>query len=95
MARRKEDKIKDKGVYIPPELREPYAPENIRLSKAEFIEKQRIKRERQLKIKEYESKLRNEGIDSKVEESVGSGNEEDVELSVIAKPRGRPKKIEG
>lgn len=50
----------EKGTFIPPDERVPYAPENLHMSKAQFIEAQNKRRERTLKLKEYESQLKQE-----------------------------------
>ena len=86
MAKKKRSS-EEKGVYIPLAEREPYDKENIKLSKAQFVEKQRIKKERALKVKEYEEKLKRDAI----------GDKPEVKISEVVEPKpkmGRPKKID-
>lgn len=47
----------DRGVVVPLEQRVPYDPENIRLSKKAFIEKQQAKKEKAQKMAEYSKQL--------------------------------------
>lgn len=49
--------LQEKGVYIPIGKRLPYAPENLRMSKAQFIEAQEKRKERELKHKELDAQL--------------------------------------
>ena len=78
----KEIKRRDRGVVVPPHKAVPYAPENIHLSKTEFIAKRKVEKEKALKIAEFAANLDTE---SKPKE---------VEKVTVAKPRGRPKRIE-
>lgn len=52
----------DKGIYIPPEQREPTDPENLQRSKAQFVAHQKAKKEKTLELakfsKEYDEKKR-------------------------------------
>ena len=78
MAKEKGVMTDDKGTYIPVEKRLPYAPDNIHMSKAEFLESQKKRKEKELRIKEAaESFDREQGLEKKE-----------------AKPGKRPKKIE-
>lgn len=86
MAKQKGRSSEEKGVYIPIKDREPYDSENIKLSKKEFVEKQRRKKEMALKVKEYSDKLKKGDIDI-------TPSEVTTEEPVV-KLRGRPKKIE-
>lgn len=71
----------DRGVVVQNPL--PDAPENIGLSKAAFVEKERARKEKELKIAAYSKQLDEEAKDEGVEEAVES-----------KKSKGRPKKIE-
>lgn len=75
----------DKGTYIEPKNRAPYAPENIHLSKAEFIAKQEKAKEKKKLMAEKEKEVDAEL--SKPKEEAKVEKKED-------KPKGRPKKIE-
>jgi hypothetical protein len=83
----------DKGTYIPPSERAPYDPENLRRSKKQFIEAQRIRKEKELKIKEYASKLDEELADkkAKIESEVSLSAESNKEKG---KPGRKPKNID-
>lgn len=81
----KQAKRENKGVVVPPHLVKPYSPENIHLSKAQYIAKEKIRKEKALKVAEFEASL-----DKKPEEQKTPVVEEKRE----AKKRGRPKRIE-
>jgi hypothetical protein len=67
MAERKEQGLKttDKGTYIEPKDRAPYNPDNKFKSKAQFIADEKIRREEELKVKEYAAGLRKESVEKK------------------------------
>lgn len=73
----------DRGVVIDPSLADPYDPKNIKRTKAQFIEAQRIRKEKQAKVEEFAR-----GLDSKP--AVEAPKEE---APKVAK-KGRPKKID-
>ena len=77
---------KDKGKFIPVSERMPYNPDNLHMSKAEFIKSREIYKEKNIKLKEYESQLDNAGSD-KVE--VTPSEEKKSET----KPKKRPKNV--
>lgn len=68
----------------------PDAPENIRLSKKEFIAKRRAEKEEEVKVAEYRQKLRAEK-NAPAPEEIEDAKEEKEEKKVL---RGRPKKVE-
>ena len=82
----KEQKRHDRGVVVPAHKAAPYDPENIHLTKTQFIAKQKTRKEKALKVAEFEASL-----DKKPEEpKAPEVKEEKKEI----KTRGRPKKIE-
>lgn len=84
---RKENKKKvqsDRGVVVKNPM--PYDPENIKLSKEEFVAKETARKEKELKIKEFAATLDESKEEVKTEVK--------VETPQVTKPRGRPKKIE-
>lgn len=81
----KELKKRDRGVVVPPHKQAPYDKENIHLSKAQFIAKEKERKEKALKVAEYAATL-----DKEPEEKIPEAKEEKEK----AKPRGRPKRIE-
>ena len=90
MADKKEVGVKtsDKGTYIEPSDRAPYNPDNKFKSKAQFIADEKVRREKELKLKEYAAELDRESA-GKIETPKPEPTKEEK-----AKPRGRPKKIE-
>lgn len=74
----KEKKRSDRGVVVTPK---PNDPENIHLSKAQFIAKQKALKEKALKVAEYAASLDNK-------------KEVAPEVKEEKKSRGRPRKIE-
>jgi len=81
---------KERGKPVRPLEIVPTCKENIKLSKSEFIERQRERIERGLKVKEYDRELRGAGkvvpepeVEPKKPESVKPG-----------KPGRKPKSIE-
>jgi hypothetical protein len=68
----------DKGTIIPEEKKLPYAPENKNMSKAEFQEAQRKRKEKELKLAE---------VAAQIDKEQGIVKDE-------PKKAGRPKKIE-
>jgi hypothetical protein len=88
----------DKGVVIPPEKRLPNDPENIHLTKAEFVAKRKVEKERALKIAEYARKLESGEIPldeqgPKAPETAPSVDDA-PEPEAPKKKAGRPKKAE-
>jgi hypothetical protein len=77
-------KVRDRGTRVENPM--PYAPENIKLSKEQFIAKEKLRKEKELKVKEFEKSLGEDKIE--VEKEPIS-----VESKPEAKPRGRPKVI--
>ena len=77
-----EKKATDRGVVVKNPL--PDDPENIRLSKAQFVAKERKRREDELKVAEFRKTLQQD----KPAEGTGTNASENK------KTRGRPKKIE-
>jgi len=76
-----------------PKVIMPYDPENINLTKKEFVAKQKKALERQLKLKEYEEKLLAEegAVDSESLPKEKPAVEEKEKPTI---KRGRPRKIE-
>jgi len=66
MAIKKGVSTSDKGTYIPEDKREPYDPENLRLSKAQFVEKQRLRKEKAAKLEEVAKQIDKEQKTKKV-----------------------------
>lgn len=89
VAKEKEQGLKttDKGTYVEAKDRVPYAPNNNRLSKKQFIEQERLRREKELKIKEFSAQLEKD-ISGQQATPVP------IESKEEKKPKGRPKKIE-
>ncbi len=82
-------KRSDKGVVVPAHKAAPYDPENIHLTKAQFIAKQKARKEKELKVAEFTASLENK---VEVKEEI---KEKPVEVKEEkGKPKGRPKKIE-
>ena len=81
----------DKGVFIPVEKREPYDPENLHRSKAQFIEAQRVKKEKALKLEAYSKQLdaEKEQKMKELETEEAPAPEAPIEPK---KKKGRPKK---
>jgi len=76
----------DKGVFIPMNERMPYSPQYLHMSKSQVIEAERLRKEKELRLKEVAAEIdREHGIkkESKVEAP-----------KVEPKKMGRPKKIE-
>ena len=57
MAEHKGVTTSDGGTYIPPNERVPYDEENKYLSKADFVKKQRLRREKEAQLKAYEKEI--------------------------------------
>jgi len=76
-------KATDRGVVA--ENPVPYDPTNINLSKAEFVAKEKARKEKELKIKEFAKALD--------EPEVKKEAEIETEIPKPLKPRGRPKAI--
>ena len=81
----------EKGVYIPKEKRMPYSPEYLHMSKAQFIEAEKKRRERELKHKELDVELDKGTEISQVKVAPAPQTPEPEKKRVT---RGRPKKIE-
>lgn len=73
---------------LPPIKVMPYDPENKQLSKAEFIEKQRMAKEEEEAIREFKEKRKKEASGGVQEESKEEVAQEE------APKRGRPKKVD-
>lgn len=71
----------DKGVFIPKDKRMPTTPEYLHMSKAQFVEAENKRKERELKHLELDAEL-------------DKGTPTPAAQPETAKPRGRPKKIE-
>jgi hypothetical protein len=82
------DEVKKKSKPVPA-VYKPFAPDNIRISKAEFIKRQREIKEKNAMLKAYKDKLDSGevAIDKEVVK------EPEPVAPVVAKPRGRPKMI--
>jgi len=78
-------KVKDRGVRVENPM--PYAPGNIKLSKEKFIAQEKARKEKELKMKEFEKSLDEGNAEVKVEAPVS------VEVKPTGKPKGRPKVI--
>jgi len=76
----KEKKAGERGVVVKNPM--PYDPSNIKLSKADFVAKQKAQREKDLKVKEFAKTLDEPKKEVK------------AEAPKVTKPKGRPKKIE-
>ncbi len=85
---RAKNRPNDRGVVVPLHKQVPYAPDNIHLSRAEFIAKRKTEKEKALKIAEFAADL------NKPKEEVLKVVEEKKEEIKETKPRGRPRKIE-
>ncbi len=79
-----EKKATDRGVIVKNPM--PDDPENIKLSKTEFVAKEKARKEKELKIKEFAKTLDESKEETKTEVK--------TETPKIEKPRGRPRKIE-
>ena len=80
----------DRGVVVPVHEAAPYDPENIHLSKAKFIAKQKERKEKALKIAEFAAGLEN----PQASKEEAKQPEAKIEDKPVKKPAGRPKKIE-
>jgi hypothetical protein len=81
----KQQKRADRGVVVPPHKAVPYDPENIHLSKAQFIAKQKVAKEKAIKVAEFEASLDKKSEEEKIEVK---------EEKEKTKKRGRPLKVE-
>ena len=90
----------DKGVFIPKENRAPYAPQNIGLTKAEFVEQEEKRREKALEMaklsREYDQKRKSQEEEKKIPEKapVGISSPVEGEAKENVKSRGRPRKTD-
>lgn len=84
-----EEQIKKrKAILKTPIIPLPDAPENIRLSKKEFIAKRRKEKENAIKVEAFKESLKEEKVYG-VSHEEEKGKEEVTEVK-----RGRPKKVE-
>lgn len=80
-----------KKMLKQPVLIRPDAPDNIKLSKAEFIAKRRAEKEEDVKVAEYRKKLRSEKAQPKEAEDGVQGKKE--EGKEVVRKKGGPKKV--
>lgn len=80
----------DRGVVIESPM--PDDPENIKLSKEQFVAKMRLRREKEAKIAEFAKTL--DAKDDKTESSSAPQAEPEAPKEEKKIGRGRPKKIE-
>ena len=79
----------DKGVYVPPENREPNDFQNLHRSKAQFIENQKLKAEKAQKMSEFSKQLDEQ---SKQKKEVKEQDLEQQEPGNVEGPEKKPKK---
>jgi hypothetical protein len=84
----------DKGTFIPENMRAPYDPKNLHRSKADFVEAQKIRREKEQKIKAYAAELDNELKEKKAKLDTDVEPDKAPEGEPAKKHPGRPKKID-
>jgi hypothetical protein len=77
----------DSGKFIPVDKREPYSPENLHMSKKDFIEAQRKRKEKALRMKEIAAQY-------DLEHGVDKIEDKEPETKDVKRSPGRPKKIE-
>ncbi len=53
-------KKKNKGIQVTSHEMKPYAPSNIHLSKAQYLAQEKVRKENELKIKEFADNLKKE-----------------------------------
>jgi len=76
----------DKGVFIPMNERMPYSPQYLHMSKSQVIEAERLRKEKELRLKEVAAEIdREHGARTEVPKE---------ETKKVNKAPGRPKKIE-
>lgn len=85
-------KLKGKG--LPPIVMKPVQPENLHLSRDEYIRREQIRKEREAKIKAYTESLDSACNENPIVEPSPIPVNDKPEEVKISKPRGRPKKIE-
>lgn len=86
----KEKKGSDRGYIVKNPL--PYAPENIKMSKKDFIAKDNARKEKELKMEEFSRKYDEEN--KKVNEEVKVNVEGENTFEPEKRKAGRPKRIE-
>jgi len=80
-----DEQKKKKPVRLPDSMLVPHAPGNIRLSKKQFIDQERARKEKAIKVAEFAASLDKKGDAPQVKEEI---------KTTETKSRGRPKKIE-